>query len=545
VDLVLVELSAAAERALRLARRLAAAAGQPAAEPIHLLMGILWETESRGWQLIKDLGSDPHEVAQRVAQEHHLPEALTDHEVDVAPSLQALLRASQQKAEPSGSSVPTGTDQLLRTLLRGDPHLCDSLRRAGVAVEQLLHQAEALEPRSSAELCYQASPIPFDEGFPAACSPQSPGRPAEPVQTFERGGGRKPSGPSCAGFGAPAAVLVSRTVGLLDELAWRIRTEVHDGRLAERIETVARKLLDTWLLAAANCLSPESSEGTRGMGNLTELCMQAQLLLVALRHQVADGPLAVRFEVPLTEGTALLRELTAKAFADGFGQPSLRRRLDEARLYVLVGEQLCRHPLEVTTRAAARGGAQIIQLREKLLPDRELYRRAELLRQVTEQERVLFVVNDRPDVAHAVGADGVHVGQEELPVAAARRVVGPWRLVGLSTHSLAQAQEAEHVGADYIGVGPVFPSPTKSFESYPGLELVRAVAQTVLLPAFAIGGITLENVDRVLEAGARRIAVSSAVCQAEDPEWAAAVLRARLDAWWASSGHGGGGQPKG
>jgi thiamine-phosphate pyrophosphorylase len=127
------------------------------------------------------------------------------------------------------------------------------------------------------------------------------------------------------------------------------------------------------------------------------------------------------------------------------------------------------------------------------------------------------------------GADGVHVGQEELSVKDARAIVGPQALIGMSTHNIEQARRAVLDGANYIGVGPTFPSDTKKFDSFTGLDFVRAVAAEISLPAFAIGGITLENVQQVVEAGIRRVAVSGAVVNAVDPTSATRDFVARLD----------------
>jgi thiamine-phosphate pyrophosphorylase len=158
-----------------------------------------------------------------------------------------------------------------------------------------------------------------------------------------------------------------------------------------------------------------------------------------------------------------------------------------------------------------------IQLRDKKLSDRKLIERARVARQLTAAANVLLLVNDRPDVAVLCAADGVHVGQDELTVRDVRRVAGPDMLVGVSTHSLEQARQAVWDGADYIGVGPVFPSTTKQFVEYPGVELCRAVAGELSLPAFAIGGIELENVDQVLATGITRVALQGAVRRAADP----------------------------
>jgi thiamine-phosphate pyrophosphorylase len=182
-----------------------------------------------------------------------------------------------------------------------------------------------------------------------------------------------------------------------------------------------------------------------------------------------------------------------------------------------------------TVREALAGGAQVIQLREKSLPDRDAMAIAHMVRRATRDADALFVVNDRPDIARLADADGVHVGQEELSVKDARRIVGPHALVGVSTHSIEQARQAVLDGANYIGVGPTFPSSTKSFDVFPGLALIQQVRAEIRLPAFAIGGIDQDRIDDVIAAGARRVAVSSAVCGAEDPRAAAADLRRRLD----------------
>jgi len=140
------------------------------------------------------------------------------------------------------------------------------------------------------------------------------------------------------------------------------------------------------------------------------------------------------------------------------------------------------------------------------------------------------VMNDRPDLAALVEADGVHVGQDELPVRDVRRIVGPRMLIGVSTHSLEQARQAVLDGASYIGVGPTFPSRTKAFASFTGLELLREAAAAIRLPAFAIGGITLDRLDDVLATGISRVAVSAAIAQAASPGAAAREFQRRLKA---------------
>ena len=137
-------------------------------------------------------------------------------------------------------------------------------------------------------------------------------------------------------------------------------------------------------------------------------------------------------------------------------------------------------------------------------------------------------MNDRPDLAVLAEADGVHVGQDELSVREARRIVGPQRLVGVSTHTLEQARQAVLDGADYLGVGPCFATSTKSFDQLAGLDFVRQVAAEITLPWFAIGGISLANIAAVRAAGASRVAVSGAICSSPTPGTAAADLIEQL-----------------
>jgi thiamine-phosphate pyrophosphorylase len=205
-------------------------------------------------------------------------------------------------------------------------------------------------------------------------------------------------------------------------------------------------------------------------------------------------------------------------------------RLTAARVYVLMDGGPSPAAFARLAEALVHAGADVLQLRDKRLDDRTLLERARTLRDVTARSSTLFIMNDRPDLARLAGADGVHVGQSELSVADARRIAGDGMIVGVSTHSIEQARQAVLDGADYIGVGPTFPSDTKAFDQYPGPELLRAVAREIDLPAFAIGGIRPENVERVLEAGVRRIAVSQAVLAAEDPAEAVDRLRAVLAA---------------
>jgi thiamine-phosphate pyrophosphorylase len=193
------------------------------------------------------------------------------------------------------------------------------------------------------------------------------------------------------------------------------------------------------------------------------------------------------------------------------------QRLAEARLYVLIDGGPSPDAFVALVQTLTAVGTPIIQLRDKGLNDRTLLERAKLLRALTRSSGTLFIMNDRPDLAVLSDADGVHVGQEELSVKDARTVVGPHRLIGVSTHAIDQARQAVLDGASYLGCGPTFPSGTKEFSEFPGVPFLRQVHQEIRLPAFAIGGITRDRLDQVLAAGFTRVAVSGAVAQASDP----------------------------
>jgi thiamine-phosphate pyrophosphorylase len=197
---------------------------------------------------------------------------------------------------------------------------------------------------------------------------------------------------------------------------------------------------------------------------------------------------------------------------------SVRERVSEARLYLV-----CPDMPDEFLHAALEGGVDIVQLRVKDAADEDVVTAARRFAGVCGEHGALLIVNDRPDLAVAAGADGVHVGQDDMPIARARDIVGPDRIVGLSTHSPAQIDAA--AGVDYIGVGPVNATPTKPGRPAVGLELVRYAAQNARVPFFAIGGIDPSNVAAVRAAGGERVAVVRAIVEAEDPAAVARALR--------------------
>jgi thiamine-phosphate pyrophosphorylase len=202
-----------------------------------------------------------------------------------------------------------------------------------------------------------------------------------------------------------------------------------------------------------------------------------------------------------------------------------RQRLRDARLYFVADRDGMQHALD----AALAGGVDLFQLRDKDASDDELLAAAETAREKCRAAGALFLINDRPDLAVACNADGVHVGQEDTPVGRAREIVGDDAIVGLSTHSMKQAQAGCRSGADYIAVGPVHATPTKEGRPAIGVEPIKYAAAHVSVPWFAIGGIDTKTVGDVVRAGARRIVVVRALTDADDPEAVARTLRTSLN----------------
>ncbi len=205
-----------------------------------------------------------------------------------------------------------------------------------------------------------------------------------------------------------------------------------------------------------------------------------------------------------------------------------RERLMAARLYLVCDSRADAGDLAAFLDAALSGGVDVVQLRDKGLDDDALLRAAALSRRACDRHGALFVLNDRPDLVGACGADGVHIGQDDTPPERAREQVGANALIGLSTHSPEQVDAANEQAIDYIGVGPLHATPTKPGRPAVGLELVRHAAGHAAHPFFAIGGIDASNVDDVVAAGATRLAVVRAIANAADPAAAARRLRAAL-----------------
>lgn len=205
-----------------------------------------------------------------------------------------------------------------------------------------------------------------------------------------------------------------------------------------------------------------------------------------------------------------------------------RSRLESAYLYLVTPAETQAGPLDEFLPRVLEAGVDVVQLREKQMEAGPLLGHAEVVRRRTEEFGALFIVNDRVDVAGAAGADGVHLGQNDLPLEEARRQAGKDFILGLSTHAESEVIAAGDSEADYIAVGPVFETPTKPGRAAAGVDLVRFAAQHSKRPFFAIGGIDLSTLSEVIAAGASRVAVVRALTEADDPAGVARLMASAL-----------------
>jgi thiamine-phosphate pyrophosphorylase len=502
---MLADVTPAVLTALDEARAYAALQGGPEVQPRHLLQGLLKEEEGRAAVALRQAGVVPAAlsglfpgpVAGTAPPRGPTPLPLSQ------PTLSILTGAHELARELSGERTVT-TDQLLLVLLKREVPLRTELETRGLDLARL----EAL-------VCsVQGPPLRLDEPL---FLEESVGR-IDTARVLDAGANR-----------------AREALRVIEDYC---RFVLDDAFLSRELKELRHALTET-LAGLADEELLEARETLRDVGTALTTAQEQQRyslravvqanlkrLQEALRSLEEFGKLR---GAPLGKALEKLRYdsyTLEKAIVLGTGA---RQRLAGTRLYVLVSGSGCAAALDWTIEEAAAGGAQVFQLREKNLSDRDLIERARRVRAWTRRAEVLFILNDRPDIARLVEADGVHLGQDDLSVKDARRVVGPEALIGVSTHTLEQARQAVLDGASYIGVGPTFPSGTKAFPQLAGLELVRRASAETSLPAFVIGGVSQANLAEAIAAGARRVAVGQAICQADDPRAAAAQLRQQLD----------------
>jgi thiamine-phosphate pyrophosphorylase len=517
--------TAAAHRALETARRCFDASRRGEITSRAMLLALASEPESRAASILARHGIDLEAVRRQwpglvdqAAHEH----GETPPTWGVSQICSALGAAIPQ-AGGIGPQPELTTEHLLLALVAGSDETADWLRRQGLCCEEVAAECRRWSGVGKPQ------DIPLSAGCmadPGSAGQPSPGgetgwtpvlrvldaaanRAAEALRSIE----------DFVRFVLDDKHLTGLGKQLRHDLAAALRPIPLASRLAAR-ETELDVGISLTTPAEQRRLSPDDLL-TAGFARLQE----------ALRSLEEFGKL----ENP--EMAATVKQLRYRSYtlhrAVAITHSSMER-LADARLYVLLDGGRSVAEFEALAQSLVEAGVHVVQLRDKRLDDRELLDRARRLRAVTRATetsggaRPLFVVNDRPDLAVLSRADGVHVGQEELRAKDVRAIVGPEMLVGVSTHSIEQARQAVLDGANYIGCGPTFPSATKQFERFPGLEFLRRVASEIRLPAFAIGGIGPENLGDVLATGIGRVAVGGAITQAADPAAAARAMFAAL-----------------
>ena len=514
-------LTAGAIRSLELAARLALESGADEVAAGHLLWSlVLQETragailarcgltaETLGLLFAPPVGGfDPNLVAA-VSETHIDPLQGLSPEIGRQPLIRDLLRQVRDQLAVDLEDREIGTEHLLYGLLAAEPTLAIELRRYGLTLGYLSEKLIGL------------APLPFE---------------VDGDITLHYREGHEVENHDTLRILDAAANRAREGLRVLEDY---VRFILDDGHLSSRLKNwrhqlshALRGIAPHQLLAARETeqdVGTQIRTLTEGKRESVSAVVQANFKRVEeatrtleefskiLSSDLGQHIGQLRYEIYTLEKAVLQTHFS-------------RQRLTGRELYMLVTEDLCHHGSGPAVRGALQGGVGIVQLREKLLGDRELVAQGRRVREWTREAGALFILNDRPDLAVLTDADGVHVGQDELSVKDARRIVGPDKLVGVSTHTLEQARQAVLDGADYIGMGPVFATSTKQFAQFAGLEFVRQVAAEIRLPAYAIGGINLENIDQVVAAGAECVAISGALCGAVDPQEVAEQFRDRL-----------------
>jgi thiamine-phosphate pyrophosphorylase len=552
-------LTEGSRRAVELARRQAATWGHPEVLPAHLLWALL-EEESHAFELLELAGvtqlhierrdiwngdaprkpagaSQPTEIATTESTEEESADdpiaALTRDVAAVferanagdspregdAPAENELLdevhQHARQAARIEGRDVETSSLHLLAAIVATDQEISAFLFEFGVS-------AESFKPGpNQPELLAEPMPVSFEINLQAETS----GERATILRILDASSNRAREGLRVVEDYVRFSLDDAHLSKLLKSARHQLRSALQNIDSESLIESRnTREDVGTEITTSAEMVRPDSlsvvkaslkraQEATRTLEEYSKV--------LATPNSTTDQP-----------GTSQqLEQLRYKLYTIEkavLTTISSQKQFENRNVYLLLSSDQCEGDVEHVLKEAIAGGVRLVQIREKTMPDRELLEYARRVRSITRDAGVMLIVNDRPDLAVLCEADGVHVGQDELRVHDVRRILGPNRLIGVSTHSIEQAQNAVLDGASYIGVGPVFKSGTKAFDEFAGLDFVREVAAEIQLPWFPIGGIDLSNLDDVIEAGASRIAVSGAVCRSQNPRHAAEQLVAQL-----------------
>ncbi|WP_339734583.1 thiamine phosphate synthase [uncultured Gimesia sp.] len=511
-------LTAGAQRALKEAERIARSSDASELAAIHLLAALAFE-ESRAAELMLahqiELAMILDQFPIRLPEEPVTPDSeSTNQPLELSqamhhfPALREILNQALEQSRRADIPTEIGSEHLLWGLLTTSGEHSDWLSSQGTITTEAIEQALNIQQRHSAE------PINVDFAFrvvPTTASDQT-----NTFRTIDAAANRLREGlrviEDYLRFSLDDAHLMELLKNSRHQLVEALKFIGQDSLIASR---------DT-LHDVGTSISTTSEFERQSMEHL----LQANLK----RVQEATRTLEEFGKLISVEAAALFKQMRYSLYTLEKSILSCvhnQRRLENCRLYLLASESLCHHGSGPAIREALAAGVGIVQIREKEMTDRQLLEHGKHVREWTRAAGAILIMNDRPDLAVAIDADGVHVGQDELPVREVRQIVGPQRMIGVSTHNIEQARQAVLDGADYLGVGPTFPTTTKTFaeHEYAGLEFVKQVAAEITLPWFAIGGINADNFEQAIQAGAQRVAVSSAICGHEHPGQITSVLR--------------------
>ncbi len=504
-----------------------------------MILGLAEQAECRAAKLLESVGIDMEVLQARQPTLRRRERSNVDPgRIFLSHEAENGLHAALLRLDENPRTCQLATEHMLLGLALGDDPLAVWLREQGID-----------PPAMEAEICTRYgidhSPIPIDFDEPAI--------PLADVVSTTVGSMSTPHGASSGRVGLlrildAAANRAGEAVRVVEDHA---RFVLNDAGLMRECKEMRHALAAALaVLPPAERLAARDTTGDVGteistpsegrridvddVANANLRRLQESLRSLEEYGKVLDPELGRACEQLRYRSYTLQKQFAERVghLVRGAVEPSTlddrRSRLAAAKLYVLIDGRSSPEDFAALVEQLVAAGVDILQLRDKTRDDRTLLARARQLRTATAGTQTLFIMNDRPDLAVLADADGVHVGQEELSVAETRTIVGRERLVGVSTHSIEQARQAVADGADYLGVGPTFPSGTKQFAEFPGLGFVAAVAGEIELPGFAIGGIDASNVAEVRKAGVHRVAVGGAILNQADAPAAVERLRAAL-----------------
>ena len=328
---------------------------------------------------------------------------------------------------------------------------------------------------------------------------------------------------------------VTEAIRILEEIA---RFLLNDKDLSGKLKNIRHKINSIQEKHYTEYLQARDTENDVGadIKNSTERINIENIFKANIKRLQQALRTLAEYSVETPENVALFEKLRYNSYTlekimwDKLKEKYYQIKLSDKKLYLVTNSDKFKSDDDFldAIASALKGGVDILQLREKNMPANKIFELGKKIKQLCIQYDTTFIVNDRVDIAALLEADGVHLGQDDLDVKSARKILGANSIIGISTHAPEQALKAVADGANYIGVGPVFATPTKEGRIPVGLEYVKWVSENIELPAFGIGGINLENCEEVFEAGLKKIAVVRAIINANSPQKAAEEFLCRV-----------------